>query len=181
LELASNLFLDDLHTIIQTAFGWWDYHLHQFGSGPGPYDDQTEHYLCPFDVAEGDQPGVPEQRVRLDEVLAQVGDRLHYLYDYGDGWHLIIKLEAIIARRGTAPQAVCTAGRRPAPHEDCGGVHAYELIDAATDPTNPDHAKAVLEHARLFGEQIHPASHRPTPFNPDAINTTLAQLATHAR
>ncbi len=50
LELASDLFLDQVHEIIQVAFGWTDSHLHQFGSGPGHYGPETEHYLCPFQV-----------------------------------------------------------------------------------------------------------------------------------
>jgi len=69
LELASDLFLDQVHEIIQVAFGWTDSHLHQFGSWPGHYDPETEHYLCPFQVDEG-EVGVPEEDVRLDEVLA---------------------------------------------------------------------------------------------------------------
>ena len=45
-----DLFLDQVHEIIQVAFGWTDSHLHQFGSGPGHYGPETEHYLCPFQV-----------------------------------------------------------------------------------------------------------------------------------
>ncbi|MGO8853730.1 IS1096 element passenger TnpR family protein [Mycobacterium sp.] len=30
LELASELFLDEVHEIIQAAFGWTDSHLHRF-------------------------------------------------------------------------------------------------------------------------------------------------------
>ena len=140
LELASDLFLDQVHEIMQVAFGWTDSHLHQFESGPGHYDSETEHYLCPFQVEEGD-PGVPEEDVRLDEVLAEPGDKLFYDYDFGDGWHHTIGLEAILPRPSSAPRAVCIAGRRDGPPEDCGGAGAYELISAATDPRHPDHAR----------------------------------------
>src|SRR5262245_23227896 len=63
LELASDLFLDDMHEIIQAAFGWTDSHLHGFGCGPTYYSPETEYYLCPFSVGEGDE-GVPEEQVR---------------------------------------------------------------------------------------------------------------------
>jgi Plasmid pRiA4b ORF-3-like protein len=75
LELASDLFLDEVHEIVQAAFGWTDSHLHRFGCGPTYYSRETEYYLCPFSVDEGDE-GVPEERVRLDEVLVDVGDTL---------------------------------------------------------------------------------------------------------
>ena len=64
LELASDLFLDDVHEIIQAAFGWTDSHLHRFGCGPTYYSRETEYYLCPYSVDEGDE-GVPEKQVRL--------------------------------------------------------------------------------------------------------------------
>jgi hypothetical protein len=91
LELASDLFLDQVHEIIQVAFGWTDSHLHQFGSGPGHYGPETEHYVGPFQVEDG-ETGIPEEDVRLDEVLADVGDKLFYDYDFGDDWGHTIKL-----------------------------------------------------------------------------------------
>lgn len=59
--------------------------LHRFGLGEDIWDRDTELYLCRFDVEGGHDEGVPEEQVRLDEVLADVGDRLAYVYDYGDG------------------------------------------------------------------------------------------------
>ena len=73
LEVASDVFLDDLHEIIQIAFGWTDSHLHRFGCGPAYYSDDTEYYLMDFEV-DGGEMGIPEQQVRLDEVLADIGD-----------------------------------------------------------------------------------------------------------
>jgi Plasmid pRiA4b ORF-3-like protein len=173
LELSSDLFLDEVHGIIQLAFGWDDSHLHEFGSGPGLYDPETELYLCPYQVDEGDT-GVPEEQVRLDEVLADVGDKLHYLYDFGDDWHHVLKLEAITARTDRSPRAVCTGGRRDGPAEDCGGPYAYELIAAATDPANPEHADVVLEFERIFGDDVEPAEIGTTHFDIDEINAALA-------
>jgi hypothetical protein len=171
LELASDLFLDQVHAIIQIAFGWTDSHLHGFGSGPD-YGAQTERYLCPFDVAEG-EIGVPEGEVRLDEVLADPGDKLHYAYDYGDDWQHVIALEAVLPRTAASLRAACTAGRRPGPAEDCGGAHAYELIEAAADPGNPDHADAVTELAAMYGDDAGVASMTGTAFSLDDINGAL--------
>jgi hypothetical protein len=177
LELASDVLLDELHEILQAAFGWTDSHLHRFGCGPQYYSRETEYYLCPFSVDEGDV-GVPEEQVRLDEVLVDVGDKLFYNYDFGDDWQHVIRLEAVLAREEAAPRAVCTAGRRPGPAEDCGGVGGYELLAAATDPTHPDHAEACAEYAAMYGPAVDPTGCAPTPFDLDQINGVLAGLAT---
>lgn len=176
LELVSDLFLDELHEILQAAFGWTDSHLHQFGCGPQYYSSETEYYLCPFSVDEGEE-AVPEEQVRLDEVLVEVGDKLFYAYDFGDNWQHVIRLEAVLPRDEAAARAVCTAGRRPGPAEDCGGVAGYELLAAATDPTNPDHAQACFDYARMYGLDADPAGWAPTPFDLDEINGVLAGLA----
>jgi Plasmid pRiA4b ORF-3-like protein len=176
LELASDLFLDELHEILQAAFGWTDYHLHRFGCGPQYYSRETEYYLCPLSVDEGDV-GVPEEQVRLDEVLVDVDDKLFYNYDFGDDWEHVIRLEAVLAREDTAPRAVCTAGRRPGPAEDCGGVGGYELLTAATDPTHPDHAEACVEYATMYGPEADPTGWAPTPFDLDKVNGVLAGFA----
>jgi hypothetical protein len=169
------LFLDQVHEIMQVAFGWTNSHLHQFSSGPGHYDPETEHYLCPFQVEEGD-PGVPEENVRLDEVLTETGDKLFYEYDFGDGWQHTIRLETVLPRPSSAPRAVCITGRRDGPPEDCGGAGAYELICAATDPANPEHTDAVAEFTRFYGGDIEPDSIRTTPFDINEVNDILGGL-----
>lgn len=180
LEVASDLFLHDMHDIVQMAFGWTNSHLHRFGRGPQYYHRHTEYYLCPFEV-DGGEVGVPEHEVRLDEVLVEAGDTLFYNYDFGDDWQHVITLEAVMDRQDSAPRALCTGGRRLGPAEDCGGVHGYELIVAATDPTHADHREAAAEYAHFFGSDADPKLYRPTQFDLDEINTALAGVAPAAR
>ena len=175
LELASDLYLDEVHDVIQAAFGWTDSHLHRFGSGPDYHSRDTEYYLCPFEVREG-ETGSPEDEVRLDEVLHDVGGRLFYCYDFGDNWQHVIRLEVILTRGGSAPRAACTAGRRPGPPEDCGGVYAYELICAAIDPEHPGHKAAVGEFGRFYGHDIHPRVFGIVPFDMDEASGAIAVL-----
>jgi hypothetical protein len=176
LEVASDLNLAEVHDILQVAFGWTDSHLHGFAAGPEFYGAGAERYLCPFDEEERNHEEVPEAQVRLDEVLAEAGDTLAYAYDYGDGWEHLITLEAALPRRGGAPRAVCTDGRRDGPAEDCGGAGAYELIAAATDPARPGHPAARLEFAEIFGDEIDPADFQTTPFNVNEVNAALNRL-----
>jgi hypothetical protein len=174
LELASDLFLDEVHEAIQTAFGWTDSHLHQFGSGPDYYSPETEYYLCPFE-REDAGPGVPEEDVRLDEVLVDPGDKLFYLYDFGDSWDHVIELEGITPRDDSAPRASCLDGRRDGPPEDCGGLEGYQLVSAAADPDHRDHAAAVAEFEQMYGVEFDAVNHSPVPFLIDAVNTVLAE------
>ena len=173
LELASDMLLSELHEVLQIAFGWTDSHLHRFSSGTSIYDRSAESYLMPFEVEEG-EPGVPEREVRLDELLVDVGDRLTYGYDFGDDWMHTVKLEAVLPRAAEAPRAVCTAGRRPGPPEDCGGVGGYEMWCVATDPAHPDHALALADVKDMVGSDAGLADYAPTPFDIDEINEALA-------
>ena len=74
-DLASDLFLDRVHDVLQMVMGWQDYHLHQFASGGQAHDPKAENYVMPAGLAEG-IVGIDERRVRLDEVLVGPGDRL---------------------------------------------------------------------------------------------------------
>jgi hypothetical protein len=177
LELASDLMLDELHGILQVTFDWHDVHLHQFGAGPTSfYDRETEYFLSEYAIEEGDDEGAPEADVRLDEVLAEPGDRLVYVYDFGDGWEHVIKLEAVLPRDARALRAVCTKGRQPSPAEDCGGIWAYNAITAASDPSSRHHQEAIDELARVFGPDVDLDRMRPIPFDVDEVNAALADV-----
>lgn len=159
LELSSQMPLDELHLVIQSTFGWTDSHLHRFGSGTSVWDRTCEVYLCPFDVDEGeDEHGIPEDEVRLDEVLVDVGERLHYVYDYGDDWQHVVRLEAVLARPADAPRGWCTDGGRDAPPEDCGGIAGYQELVAAGEIDDGDldleEVNDVLSAALEFAETV---------------------------
>ncbi len=47
LEVASDVFLDDVHEVIQIAFGWTDSHLHRFACGPAYYSGTPNTTSCP--------------------------------------------------------------------------------------------------------------------------------------
>ena len=174
LAVSSTLHLDEVHAVLQAAFGWDDYHLHRFAGDPDDPWGQPA-YLCPFDIAEGDT-GLPAELVRLDEVLASEGERLHYTYDYGDDWQVTLTLERVEARGDREPPAVCRDGRGAEPPEDCGGVPAYEVIVGAQDPAHPDHGELLAEFRRWFGPEDDPARIRLTPFDVDTVNARLADL-----
>jgi hypothetical protein len=138
LELRSDLTLDVVHRVLQTAFSWTDTHLWRFSLGGEPFGRAGQAFLCPWDVEEGDfadDGAVPASEVRLDETMQDVGDALHYVYDYGDNWELALRLENVSAAPADCPSAVIIAGRRAAPPEDCGGItDGAELAELLENP-----------------------------------------------
>ncbi|GAA4847169.1 hypothetical protein GCM10023221_27370 [Luteimicrobium xylanilyticum] len=151
LDLRSDLTLDVVHQVLQDAFAWTDSHLHRFALGSDVWDRDADVFLCPYDVEDpdGEDVGTPEQDVRLDETLAEPGDVLHYLYDYGDNWDVTVRLEEVLPADATTPPAVCIAGRRAAPPDDSGSVRDAESL------------------AELLDDPAH--------FDPDELNTQLAR------
>lgn len=96
-------------------------HLHAFRHP----DDDRQSFGTDYDAALGEGSGTNEADVRLDQVLHDVGDRLRYDYDFGDGWSHVIVLESSRPKVDTDPLARCLAGRRAGPPEDIGGIWAY--------------------------------------------------------
>lgn len=126
LVLPSTLRLDQLHGVLQAVFDWTDSHLHRFVLDDEAWGD-GEKYLCPYDVEDGEDDGVPASDVRLDEVLAAPGEVLTYLYDFGDDWHHRLVVEQV----GPAVDEVqLVAGHGAAPPEDSGGIGDWNA-DAA--------------------------------------------------
>jgi hypothetical protein len=135
LEVRSDLTLDVVHQVLQAAYGWADAHLHRFALGGHPFDRHTQVFLCPYEVEEGEDEGLPAAEVRLDEALAEPGDVLRYAYDYGDSWDLTLKLEEVRPAAADSPAAVAVDGRRAAPPENCGGfTDADDLATVLDDP-----------------------------------------------
>jgi Plasmid pRiA4b ORF-3-like protein len=121
LLVSDTITLERLHTVIQVAFGWTDTHLHLFTVGNedyGPNDGWTD---------------AQSERIRLTRI-ADVGDKIDYVYDFGDDWRHTILLEKRLQERGrVAPR--CLTGRRAVPPEDCGGIGGYqELLSMIANP-----------------------------------------------
>jgi len=150
--------------VIQAAFGWTDSHLHAF-------EAEGRSYSRPdFGLDEFEDRFADEAQARLGDVMATTGGRLRYTYDFGDGWEHDLVVEEILPP-DSVPHAVCVAGRRAGPPEDCGGVWGYaELLDILGDPEHPEHA----ERLDWLGYQ-----HDPAAFDKDAINRALTDIRLH--
>jgi len=176
IAVASDLGLDDLHDVLQVVFGWEDYHLYRFTTGPEEYPGAA--FACTADLREpcDDDPAVPTWDVRVDELLAAVGERLHYQYDFGDNWWLAIEVEEVVDGRVPPGRAALGEGAGAGPPEDCGGIHGYRMIVGAADPSHPDHRQAIADVADLWGDEPAPDELGLVPFDPASVGDRLQAL-----
>jgi hypothetical protein len=122
--------LDQLHSILQIAMGWSDYHLHEYrvrGSYIGiPHPD--------YDMEIED-----ERIVYLQDIISSPRDSFVYEYDSGDGWGHKIVLEKILPLN-FSESPVVIKGKKACPPEDCGGIWGYyEFLSAIQDPKHEEH------------------------------------------
>jgi Plasmid pRiA4b ORF-3-like protein len=145
-----------LHEYIQAAFGWENYHLHQFEIGGVLYGE-------PDPDGGGFGPDfVDEADVLLSHLLPPscLKARWVYEYDFGDGWRHEVLFEGFPPQDPEAKFPLCVKGKRACPPEDCGGPTGYyDYLAAIADPRHE-------RHAEMRGWR--------GPFDPEAFDATTA-------
>ena len=108
--------------MIQTVFGWEDYHLFEF---------QDKEYQCTIRIAVPSEDDfdfevktLDASKVRLSDLFIGNFRKLLYVYDFGDNWVHEITLEKIFNDK--RKEAFCLSGKGNCPPEDCGGPYEYE-------------------------------------------------------
>ncbi len=134
-----------LHKVLQIAFSWQDYHLHEFYV----YNEETEkpiaHLVCDEEAFDY-QTGVPMKLGKDAKLSDYFPAKFMYHYDFGDSWEHIIEVENMIDHYD-CPYAVCLDGEGSAPPEDVGGESGYkQFLQIVSDPTHPEY-----QHMRNWG------------------------------
>lgn len=137
LILPSNLNLYQLHRVLQGAFEWHNYHLHQFVL-------ETDQRGIPLKIASPSYPDEfgEDEIVHLDSTEITIRDtfsahsEIFYEYDFGDGWIHTIRFNRFI-ENCDVPYPHCIAAIGDAPMEDCGGPYGFE--DTMTILQQPNH------------------------------------------
>jgi len=124
--VASTLTFATLHHIIQILFDWDDYHLHEFRGKHGIYKKRE---IIEKSLRDG-ETAKDESLYSLEQELKKEGDRLKYVYDFGDDWRHTILLEKILPHEEGKRYPRCVNGRGESFEEDSGG------IIFASDPKN---------------------------------------------
>jgi hypothetical protein len=155
--------LPKLHLILQGAMGWSNSHLHEYEIG-------RQRYGMPDDEWPSDTPLVDEQRVRLKPLIDRGVRKFTYLYDFGDGWEHIVKVEDLVSPKPGVPLVACTAGENACPPEDVGGPHSYgDFLAILKNPNHEEHADMLRWVGGAFD---------PTRFNIAAVNARLTTIRT---
>jgi hypothetical protein len=155
--------LAHLHDVIQAAFGWWNYHLHEFEIG-------RKRYGVPDPDEDWGEPPRDERRTRLDAVVGE-GASFRYTYDFGDGWEHRVIVEKVLPPSVDTAAPACIDGRRACPPEDCGGTWGYrELLEILADPTHPEHG----ERREWLGRPFDPDAFDPSEFEDNLRSGRLA-------
>jgi hypothetical protein len=157
INVPSNITLALLHDIVQVAMGWQNQHMYAFD-----YEEASFGEVFPED----DNGMYPADKVKLNELLKTVRDKLNYVYDMGDNWEHTLVLEKILPSEGKTP--VCTHASGACPPEDCGGISGYYNVrQVLGNPQDPDHARIKAELGGKFD---------PNFVDTAAINKKLASL-----
>ncbi len=180
LLLAPRLTLEQLHTVLQHAFGWTNSHMHQFHEQDGTRYARPSPMNREFEAIDrgfGLPPPkvIDERKVTLAEVFPKKGKILAYEYDFGDEWIHAVRFDGMIDPHevevppstlvakgkgivlGKARAAVCTGGARCGPPEDCGGLPGYErILELKKHPPHPTAKKdaddrELLEWLKGYG------------------------------
>ncbi len=172
-----------LHEILQIAFDWKGYHLHEFYiyvNAESGFDKSFSRFssneavmrpvvnLVSNDEAfayPNDVEMKHEKSVKLSEYIPS-HRYLMYIYDFGDDWnHRILVEETMDDYDRNVP--VCLDGEGNAPPEDCGGESGYdEFLKIMADEQHPDH-ESMSQWGRMQGYR---------DFNLSEINRRLKNL-----
>ncbi len=102
--------LDNLHLLLQRVLNWDDAHLYAFYLSGRPFDRLTA-VACPM---AGDSPPATDE-VTLGHIDPAPGQRLLYLFDFGDEWRFELTVTERTVGQGVAGPPLCFATSGPPP------------------------------------------------------------------
>jgi hypothetical protein len=148
--------LAGLHDIIQVCMGWSNSHLYSFELDGVEYGD-------PETADDGDFCDSDSRK--LSQIASEGPSKFTYLYDFGDDWEHVVKIEKVLPPEANVKYPRCVAGERACPPEDCGGAYGYEnLLEAIQNPKHEEHEE-ILE---WVGGKFDPEA-----FDVDGVNRNL--------
>jgi hypothetical protein len=101
--------LDDLHHLLRGAFGWDDDHLYSFWLNGEFWSGPDTEYTSPV----GAEQDAKTADVALDQLELGPGQEVAYLFDFGDDWRVMLRVDEIRPEPGTMAREVESLGDAP--------------------------------------------------------------------
>lgn len=115
IAVRSDQTLEHLHNALQAAFEWDDDHLYSFWLSGKFWDRAESEYSTPGWCRQGQRSA----HTRLERVGLAVGQKLAYIFDFGDEWRVRLTLSKVgPADDGTYPRVVASRGEAPPQYPD---------------------------------------------------------------
>jgi hypothetical protein len=119
--VRSDQTLIDLHDALQSAFAWDNDHLYSFWLDGKFWSRAGHEYTHPWHAAEpgpfagfGLGPEPQSAAIRLDRLELTKGQRIAYLFDFGDEWRVRLTVRQIsVDDGGRYPRLLKSAGDAP--------------------------------------------------------------------
>ena len=122
LVIPEKVLFSDLHEILQTAFGWYDSHLHDFS-----FPNERLRIVQSEEDLSWDFDGILEKDVLVDDFLQEYS-WIRYIYDFGDDWeHKIVFEKEDPEYKERFAQVIKYKGDNFA--EDSGGVYGQSWAE----------------------------------------------------
>lgn len=139
-QVPADITFKKLHDVIQAAFRWRNYHLHEFTVFN--QEKPIALIVCNEEALyENEDIGYPigmDKRTKLSQHLPQF-NKIEYVYDFGDHWVHSLELEKTIDDY-PVNYPICVDGEGNCPPEDVGGEAGYEnFLEVISDPDHPEH------------------------------------------
>lgn len=147
LEVPSDLPLSVLHEVVQTAFGWFDCHPHQFETSCGDFGDPAQEDFW--------SRRADESTAAIAQVAPAPKDKVGYVYDFRDDWRHDLVVEAVVPATPGVRYPRCTAAHGAPPDEDCGGVTVFNTRGCDGGAPSPT---ALTRQLEGLAEVVVPAS-----------------------
>lgn len=124
-----------LHEIIQALFGWGGFHLWQFEERPYSHGYRIS-MPSPEESVWDDGPTDNADETPITIVLKKKGDKMVYVYDFGDDWIHDISVKEVLDKKTEHP--VCLKFKSGNPMEDIGGIYGLEEMRQEEGPGSID-------------------------------------------
>lgn len=159
LIIPMDMSFQEMHILIQAAFGWENAHLYQF--------NYKNEIICEENTLI-DQDYISAELERLSDSIVLKGDTIFYEYDFGDSWVHSIKISKIYDSKPDEKYPRCLKGGRACPPEDVGGVFGYyHMLEVLSEPESEEYSD-LLE---WLGD-----GYDPEYFSLDEINKKIDKI-----